>query len=73
MEIQTLTPQAVLQALLTTGDGLPESEVAGRLAEYGPNEIKRVKKTSLYLRFLSQFTHFLAILLWVAAGLCVIS
>jgi hypothetical protein len=44
MELQTLTPQAALQALLTTGDGLPESEVAGRLAQYGPNEIKRVKK-----------------------------
>ena len=73
MELQTLTPQAALQALLTTGDGLPDSEVAGRLAQYGPNEIKRVKKTPLYLRFLSQFTHFLAPLLWAAAGLCVIS
>jgi len=73
MELQTLTPQAALQALLTSNDGLPESEVAGRLAEYGTNEIKRVKKTPLYLRFLSQFTHFLAVLLWVAAGLCLIS
>src|SRR5512143_2389914 len=73
MELQTLTPQAALQTLLTTGDGLPEPEVAGRLAQYGPNEIKRVKKTPLYLRFLSQFTHFLAVLLWTAAGLCIIS
>lgn len=73
MELQTLTPQAALQALLASGDGLPEPEVAGRLAQYGPNEIKRVKKTPLYLRFLSQFTHFLALLLWAAAVLCVIS
>ena len=44
-----------------------------RLHEYGLNEIKEVRGKPLYLRFLAQFTHFLAILLWIAAGLCFLS
>jgi sodium/potassium-transporting ATPase subunit alpha len=73
MEIQTFTPEAALRALFTTQDGLTTGEAAGRLEEYGPNEIKLVRRTPLYIRFASQFVHFLAILLWVAAGLCLVS
>ena len=73
MDIHALTPDAALASLLTSGDGLSAREAASRLSEYGPNEIRHVKKTSLYLKFLAQFVHFLALLLWVAAGLCMLS
>jgi sodium/potassium-transporting ATPase subunit alpha len=36
-------------------------------------EIEEVKKASLYIRFLRQFIHFLALLLWIAAGLAFLS
>lgn len=73
MDIHTLTPEAALRSLLTGESGLSPGDAAARLSEYGPNSIRVARKTPLYVRFLSQFTHFLALLLWVAAGLCVIS
>ncbi len=58
---------------MTSEEGLTEQEALSRFSEYGPNEIKEIKKKPLYLNFLSQFTHFLAILLWVAAALSFLS
>jgi len=73
MKIQNLSTEEVLRSLLTSDRGLSEEEARRRLDEYGPNEIKEVKKKPLYLRFLSQFTHFLAILLWIASALSFVS
>lgn len=53
--------------------GLTEEEAKKRLSEFGPNEIKEVKKKSLIKRLLEQFTHFLAVLLWVASFFCFLS
>ncbi len=52
---------------------LSEEEAAKRLSESVFNEIREVRKTSLLIRFLRQFTHFLALLLWVGAGLAFLS
>ncbi|HYQ48083.1 MAG TPA: cation-transporting P-type ATPase, partial [Thermodesulfovibrionales bacterium] len=41
--------------------------------ENGPNEIREVRRASLGMKFLKQFTHFLALLLWVGAGLSFLS
>lgn len=73
MRIQALSREEVLQALVTSEGGLSQVEARRRLQDYGFNEIKEVRRTPLYLRFLSQFTHFLALLLWLAAGLCFLS
>jgi sodium/potassium-transporting ATPase subunit alpha len=73
MNIHTLSKEEVLKSLVTSEKGLSEDEALKRLHEYGLNEIKEVKGKPLYLRFLAQFTHFLAILLWIAAGLCFLS
>ena len=67
MKIQNLTKEEVFKTLLTSENGLPEEEAQRRLNEYGLNEIKEVRKKPLYLKFFAQFTHFLAILLWIAA------
>ncbi len=73
MTIQELSRAEVLTFLRTSETGLSQAEAGQRLQEYGPNELSEAKKRPLYLRFLAQFSHFLALLLWVAALLCFIS
>lgn len=73
MNIHALAIEEVFRRLRTSEEGLNSAEAASRLQEYGYNEITEARKTSLFVRFFSQFTHFLAILLWVAAGLCFLS
>src|SRR4030042_3247677 len=73
MKINNLAKDEVLRSLVTTENGLTEEEAKKRFLEFGPNEIQEVKKKPLYFRFISQFTHFLAVLLWIAAVLCFLS
>src|SRR3990172_3413546 len=67
MKINELTKEDVFRTLVSSAQGLSPEEVQRRLAEFGRNEITAVKGKSLVLRLLSQFTHFLAIVLWLAA------
>ncbi len=67
MKINELTKEDVFRTLVSSAQGLSTEEVQRRLAEFGRNEITAVKGKSLVLRLLSQFTHFLAIVLWLAA------
>jgi sodium/potassium-transporting ATPase subunit alpha len=69
MKINELTRDDVFRTLVTSEQGLGIDEARRRLAEFGPNAIQAARKRPLPLRFLGQFTHFLAVLLWVAAGL----
>jgi sodium/potassium-transporting ATPase subunit alpha len=73
MKISNLTIEQVLGSLVTSKQGLASEEAERRLAEFGRNEITAVKGKPLLLRLLSQFTHFLALLLWIAAGLSFLS
>jgi sodium/potassium-transporting ATPase subunit alpha len=68
-----MSKEEVFQSLITSGEGLSEREARRRFNEYGPNEIREVRKRPLSLKFLSQFTHFLAILLWFAAAMSFLS
>ena len=45
--------------------GLSQDEAKKRLQRYGPNVITKVKGKPLWIRFLANFTHLMAILLWV--------
>lgn len=49
----------------TSPSGLSTSEAENRLKQVGPNILRQKKGKPLYLRFLSNFTHLMAILLWV--------
>jgi calcium-translocating P-type ATPase len=69
MRIHRLPADAALAALRTTPEGLTSAEARRRLAEFGPNRLEAVRRTPLWLRGARQFTHFFAIVLWVAAGL----
>ena len=73
MKIHNLLREEVLRSLVTSEKGLSEADAKRRLHEYGLNEITEVRKKSLFLRLISQFTHFLAVLLWVSALLAFLS
>src|SRR3990172_9286542 len=67
MKINELSKEEAFRTLVSSTQGLSTEEAQRRLAEFGRNEITAVKGKSLVLRLLSQFTHFLAIVLWLAA------
>jgi calcium-translocating P-type ATPase len=69
VRINRLSPDAALASLRSARDGLASDEAARRLAEFGPNRLEEVRRTPLWLRAARQFTHFFAIVLWVAAAL----
>ncbi|MBS1186145.1 MAG: ATPase [Burkholderiaceae bacterium] len=73
MKIHLLGIHEALASLGSSQDGLSQAEAARRLKEYGPNRVEEVAGESLLLRFIKEFTHFFAIILWVAAGLCFFS
>ncbi len=73
MAINRLTREQVFRNLASSESGLAEDEAQKRFFEFGPNEIAEVRKTSLLIRFPGQFTHFLAVLLWLGAGLAFLS
>ena len=62
--IQSLPIADVYQALQTRPEGLSQAEAEERLGRYGRNAIREVKGKPLYLKFLANFTHVMAILLW---------
>ena len=67
--LHRLSEADALKALDTSPAGLSHEEARGRLLQVGPNSLQEIKGAPLASRFLRQFTHFLAILLWIAAGL----
>ncbi|HEY6010399.1 MAG TPA: cation-transporting P-type ATPase [Nitrospirota bacterium] len=73
MRISGLSREEALKNLVTSEQGLSEDEAAHRLREFGWNEITEVKRKHLLARLAGQFTHFLAILLWIAAFLSFLS
>ena len=69
MKIHHLTVQEALKSLQSGVDGLSGLEARRRFTEFGANQVERVKKEPLAFQFLRGFTHFFALILWVAAGL----
>jgi calcium-translocating P-type ATPase len=68
--VEVLEPQERLLAdLRTTRRGLSSHEAARRLAQYGPNALRRRGGTRWPRELARQLTHPLALLLWLAAGL----
>jgi magnesium-transporting ATPase (P-type) len=66
--IHSLPITDVYAALATRPHGLTAVEAAARLQRYGSNLILEIKGTPLIVKFLANFTHLMAILLW-AGGL----
>ena len=69
MGITRLSVDEVLASLDSSPAGLDAAEAQKRLREFGPNRIEEVQGRPLWLRLLQEFTHFFALILWVAAVL----
>jgi sodium/potassium-transporting ATPase subunit alpha len=69
MKIQTLGPQEALASLQSGPEGLAEAEAERRLAIFQANRILHLRAAPWWRRFVAGFIHFLAIVLWLAAGL----
>ena len=69
MRITQLTVAVALASLRSTERGLDSAEAARRLVEFGPNRVEEIRGEPLLLRFAREFTHFFALILWLAAGL----
>lgn len=68
-DIHRLQIEDVMKRLETDNAGLSFDEAQRRLAYYGPNVLVKPNRYSLLRGLLRHVTHFLAVLLWVAAGL----
>ena len=64
--VEALPAAEVFRVLDSGPDGLNSREAAARLARFGPNTIAVARNTSLPLKFLANFTHLMAMLLWIA-------
>jgi sodium/potassium-transporting ATPase subunit alpha len=73
MLIHQLPLDAAFAALRSVPSGLSRADAALRRLEFGPNRIERLPGTPPIVRFVSQFTHFFAVLLWLAALLALIA
>jgi calcium-translocating P-type ATPase len=69
MKIHHLSVNEVVQSLHSGLEGLSTAEAKRRLLEFGHNRVEPLRRTPLLVRFLQGFTHFFALILWIAAGL----
>jgi magnesium-transporting ATPase (P-type) len=67
--IHLMPVEEVYSALATRPTGLTGAEAADRLARYGPNAIHEICGQPIILKFLANFTHLMALLLWVGGFL----
>ena len=64
---------ALFRTLRTGTDGISSREAERRLVAYGRNELRRESGPTWPRELLAQFTHPLALLLWLAAALAVVA
>ena len=69
MTLAQLSVEAALDSLKSRASGLTSNEVAHRHIEFGLNRVEAVGREPLWLTFGREFTHFFALILWIAAGL----
>ncbi len=55
--------------LHSSAQGLTQAEALRRQGRYGENRLEKIAGKSLLLRLVKEFTHFFALILWLAAGL----
>jgi potassium/sodium efflux P-type ATPase len=65
--LQRLPENEVYQALETAAGGINREDAEARLHKYGRNTLAEKKGKPLIVRFVTNFTHLMAILLWVGA------
>ncbi len=71
--IQSLSIPEVYTALETRETGLTQTEAEARLKQYGSNTILEVRRTPLIVKLAANFTHLMALLLWVGGIVALIA
>ena len=66
-EIYSTPEDGIFELLESSPEGLRPDEAAKRLDEYGRNLLEKKRGTPLWRKFIYNFIHFFAIMLWVAA------
>ena len=72
MKYYNLSKEQLFKELKVSEKGLTDDEAKKRFEIYGPNKIIEKRKRILIFRFLDNFIHLLALILWLAAALCFI-
>jgi sodium/potassium-transporting ATPase subunit alpha len=73
MQIHQLCALDALASLNSSSLGLTQAEAERRWREYGPNRIDAPARVPLTLRLLKEFSHFFAVILWIAAALALVA
>jgi sodium/potassium-transporting ATPase subunit alpha len=68
-DISRLSAKDAFKRMETGYGGLTSEEAGRRLADFGPNVLVQPDRYSAFRGLPRHFTHFLAVLLWIAAGL----
>ncbi len=68
VDIHRGTIEQAYQGLRSSPDGLSSLEAGKRLREFGANRIERMHGVRAWQRFMRGFTHFFAVVLWIAAA-----
>jgi len=63
--IHSAPPGEACTLLSSRPEGLTKEEAVYRLRSSGPNVLRKPRGRPLYRKLLSQFTHLMAILLWI--------
>ena len=69
----SLPVSAVFDEMRTCAEGLTQEAAAERLVQYGPNKLQEAKGKPLYIKFLANFTHMMAVLIWVGGIMAIIA
>jgi Ca2+-transporting ATPase len=72
-EIHALDIPDVYKAVDSAPVGLLQAEAEARLRRFGPNTLREVKGKPLFLKFFANFTHVMAILLWIGGVVALIA
>lgn len=70
---QRHTIEALYTHLHSSAQGLSQAEAARRLARYGSNQIEKISGQTFFGKLLKEFTHFFALILWLAAVLAFVA
>jgi P-type Ca2+ transporter type 2C len=70
---QTSLLAELYQRLDSSPRGLSQEEATRRLKQYGRNVLQKVRQKPLILKFLANFTHLMALLLWVGGIVALIA
>lgn len=68
-----LTAEAAFASLGSGLAGLGDAEAARRREAFGPNRVEAARRDPVWLVLAREFSHFFALILWVAAGLAFVA